>query len=80
MLHVLTDELLNDTIEINQKSRQEYCIASMMISDTRVFDVMHASSLLKCVFNVGLKLSGDESVHIVNLQTGFLTNYSNYFY
>lgn len=36
MLQVLTDELLNDTIEINQKSRQEYCIASTMISDTRV--------------------------------------------
>ena len=42
MLQVLTDELLNDTIEINQTSRKEYCIASTMISDTRVFDVMHA--------------------------------------
>ena len=57
MLQVLTDELLNDTIEINQKSRKEYCIASTMISDTRVFDVMHAApSPLKCAFNVGLKL------------------------
>ena len=56
MLQVLTDELLNDTIEINQKSRQEYCVVSMMIGDTRVFDIMHAPSLLNCAFNVGLKL------------------------
>lgn len=56
MLQVLSDELLNDTIEINQKSRQEYCIASTMISDTRVFDVMHAApSPLKYAFNVGFK-------------------------
>lgn len=56
MLQVLTDELLNDTIEINEKSRKEYCIASTMISDTRD-DVMHAApSPLKCAFNVGLKL------------------------